>query len=64
MNIAEPAQVTLRVNRALVPRSYFTYLGGSQPDQFVGLDWQWSPVGGNVNDPGLADALKVEPKSA
>ena len=54
-------QVT--VTRALVPRSDFTYQAGSQPDQFVGVEWQWSPVTGTVNVPQVADVLDVEAKS-
>ena len=52
------------VNRALLPGSDFTYQAGSQPDRFVGLEWQWNPVMGNVQDPDLADSFTVEAKSA
>jgi hypothetical protein len=52
------------VNRALAPGSDFTYQGGTPPDQFAGVEWQWSPVTGHVNQPLLADSLNVEAKSA
>lgn len=55
-------QVT--VNTALLPGSDFAYQAGLQPDRFVGVEWQWSPVIGNVQDPDLAASFTVEARSA
>jgi hypothetical protein len=57
-----PPLVTVR--RTLVPGGDFTYQGGSQPDQFVGVVWEWRPEStGTADHPVLADAPYVEAKS-
>jgi len=55
-------QVT--VNRALLPGGDFTYQAGPQPDRFVGVEWQWNPVIGNVQDPDLTASFNLEARSA
>jgi hypothetical protein len=58
-----PPPVTLR--KTLVPGGDFTYQGGSQPDQFVGVAWEWRPEStGTADHPVLADAPYTEAKSA
>jgi hypothetical protein len=59
--VPEPS---VTVNRVLEPGGDFTYQAGFPPDQFVGVEWQWSPVIGKVNGQQVVDVLDVEAKSA
>lgn len=52
------------VQRELVPRGDYAFLGGLPPDRLAGLAWSWKPETGHINEGDAAPALKVETRSA